>query len=248
MLCLKCVSTGHMPAHHRCQMFDGCAGSHGLWGARQLQGRLLVEECTQRPLARQAIPVAAMARVQAVAALGVVGEGETVLMMQAQATGAACVSETVRFCVQVPHLALPIVCSGKRRGGIWAGWEARCAADSQFAYKVAIEQVRIKVLPALWWALDNCSPALWDLDLSHLAAAFTGPLVTVCQPGVPWAGACCCCTWQAHIRHRFASLLQIIGVGAAVLGDMSSRPYWGLYELDFVFSTLIVSISMLLVS
>ena len=33
---------------------------------------------------------------------------------------------------------------------------------------------------------------------------------------------------------------QIIGVGAAVVGDMSSRPYWGLYELDFVFSTLVV--------
>ncbi len=36
-------------------------------------------------------------------------------------------------------------------------------------------------------------------------------------------------------------ILQVIGVGAAVLGDMSSRPYWGLYELDFVFSTVIVS-------
>ena len=35
--------------------------------------------------------------------------------------------------------------------------------------------------------------------------------------------------------------LQVIGVGAAVLGDMSSRPYWGLYELDFVFCTVIVS-------
>ena len=29
-------------------------------------------------------------------------------------------------------------------------------------------------------------------------------------------------------------------MGAAVVGDMSSRPYWGLYELDFVFSTLVV--------
>lgn len=34
--------------------------------------------------------------------------------------------------------------------------------------------------------------------------------------------------------------LQVLGVGAAVLGDMSSRPNWGLNELDFVFSTLIV--------
>ena len=30
-------------------------------------------------------------------------------------------------------------------------------------------------------------------------------------------------------------------MAAAVIGDMSGRPHWGLYELDFVFSTLIVS-------
>lgn len=35
---------------------------------------------------------------------------------------------------------------------------------------------------------------------------------------------------------------QIIGVAASVIGDMSSRPHWGLYELDFVFSTLVVSL------
>ena len=29
-------------------------------------------------------------------------------------------------------------------------------------------------------------------------------------------------------------------MGFAVIGDMSSRPNWGLYELDFVFSTLVV--------
>ena len=33
---------------------------------------------------------------------------------------------------------------------------------------------------------------------------------------------------------------QVIGVGASVIGDMSSRPNWGLHELDFVFSTLVV--------
>lgn len=33
---------------------------------------------------------------------------------------------------------------------------------------------------------------------------------------------------------------QVIGVGASVLGDMSSRPNWGLNELDFVFATLVV--------
>lgn len=42
---------------------------------------------------------------------------------------------------------------------------------------------------------------------------------------------------------QFASKVlveQVIGVGAAVLGDMSGRPNWGLNELDFVFSTLVV--------
>lgn len=33
---------------------------------------------------------------------------------------------------------------------------------------------------------------------------------------------------------------QVIGVGASVLGDMASRPNWGLNELDFVFATLVV--------
>lgn len=35
-------------------------------------------------------------------------------------------------------------------------------------------------------------------------------------------------------------LEQVIGVGASVIGDMSSRPNWGLNELDFVFSTMVV--------
>jgi hypothetical protein len=34
---------------------------------------------------------------------------------------------------------------------------------------------------------------------------------------------------------------QVIGVSASVLGDMASRPNWGLDELDFVFATLVVS-------
>ncbi|KAF5750714.1 hypothetical protein HS088_TW03G01053 [Tripterygium wilfordii] len=33
---------------------------------------------------------------------------------------------------------------------------------------------------------------------------------------------------------------QIVGVSATVLGDMATRPNWGLNELDFVFSTLVV--------
>lgn len=37
-----------------------------------------------------------------------------------------------------------------------------------------------------------------------------------------------------------SNVLQVIGVGFAVLGDMSSRPNWGLSELDFVLSTLMV--------
>ncbi|KAG2501593.1 hypothetical protein HYH03_000098 [Edaphochlamys debaryana] len=35
-------------------------------------------------------------------------------------------------------------------------------------------------------------------------------------------------------------LEQVIGVGACVVGDMSARPNWGLNELDFIFSTLVV--------
>lgn len=52
---------------------------------------------------------------------------------------------------------------------------------------------------------------------------------------------CICC--QVTNGQPIVSSMQVIGVGAAVLGDMSSRPYWGLYELDFVFSTIIVSSS-----
>ena len=33
---------------------------------------------------------------------------------------------------------------------------------------------------------------------------------------------------------------QVIGVGAAVVGDMSTRKDWGIHELDFVFSTVVV--------
>jgi hypothetical protein len=33
---------------------------------------------------------------------------------------------------------------------------------------------------------------------------------------------------------------QVIGVSASVVGDMASRPNWGLNELDFVFATLVV--------
>lgn len=44
----------------------------------------------------------------------------------------------------------------------------------------------------------------------------------------------------SHTNHAGACA-QIIGVGASVVGDMSSRPNWGLNELDFVFATLVVS-------
>lgn len=46
--------------------------------------------------------------------------------------------------------------------------------------------------------------------------------------------------YTSDCRFTVLMLLQVLGVGAAVLGDMSSRPNWGLNELDFVFSTLIV--------
>eukprot|EP00899_Mesostigma_viride_P013377 jgi/Mesvir1/2203/Mv09848-RA.1 len=34
---------------------------------------------------------------------------------------------------------------------------------------------------------------------------------------------------------------ELVGVSSCVIGDMSVRPNWGLNELDFVFSTLVVS-------
>ena len=57
--------------------------------------------------------------------------------------------------------------------------------------------------------------------------------------GIMWKG------WQERVaadpEFVYKVLVeQIIGVGASVVGDMSSRPNWGLNELDFVFATLIV--------
>lgn len=57
--------------------------------------------------------------------------------------------------------------------------------------------------------------------------------------GIMWKG------WQDRVaadpEFVYKVLVeQIIGVGASVVGDMSSRPNWGLNELDFVFATLVV--------
>ena len=57
--------------------------------------------------------------------------------------------------------------------------------------------------------------------------------------GFGWKG------WRDRVAYDpefpFKVLLeQVIGVGASVLGDMSSRPNWGMNELDFVFATLVV--------
>jgi hypothetical protein len=51
--------------------------------------------------------------------------------------------------------------------------------------------------------------------------------------------------WQARVQadpqFAFKVLMEeVIGVGANVLGDMASRPNFGLNELDFVFSTIVV--------
>ncbi|KAI7738219.1 hypothetical protein M8C21_003101, partial [Ambrosia artemisiifolia] len=48
--------------------------------------------------------------------------------------------------------------------------------------------------------------------------------------------------WRARVaadpQFPFKVLMeQVVGVGAAVLGDMATRPNFGLNELDFVFST-----------
>ena len=42
------------------------------------------------------------------------------------------------------------------------------------------------------------------------------------------------------MQFKHSSAPQVIGVTANVLGDMASRPNWGLNELDFVFATLVV--------
>ncbi len=57
--------------------------------------------------------------------------------------------------------------------------------------------------------------------------------------GAFWRG------WQARVKAdpQFAYKVlmeEVIGVGACVLGDMASRPNFGLNELDFVFSTIVV--------
>ena len=45
---------------------------------------------------------------------------------------------------------------------------------------------------------------------------------------------------------KLLRVLQVIGVTANVLGDMASRPNWGLNELDFVFATLVVRVPLCL--
>ncbi|KAI8468296.1 MAG: hypothetical protein J3K34DRAFT_427752 [Monoraphidium minutum] len=51
--------------------------------------------------------------------------------------------------------------------------------------------------------------------------------------------------WKSRVaadpEFPFKMLLeQVIGVSASVVGDMSSRPNWGINELDFVFATAVV--------
>lgn len=85
-------------------------------------------------------------------------------------TSMCCVSCPL-LCPSASPCALPAVCSGKHKGGIWAGWEARCAADSQFAYKVAIEQVRVTCVAGTVVCIRPAALHCSDLDLCHLAAA-----------------------------------------------------------------------------
>ncbi|KAL0410454.1 UNVERIFIED_CONTAM: protein RETICULATA-RELATED 3, chloroplastic [Sesamum latifolium] len=51
--------------------------------------------------------------------------------------------------------------------------------------------------------------------------------------------------WRSRVaadpQFPFKVLMEeLVGVSACVLGDMASRPNFGLNELDFVFSTLVV--------
>ncbi len=58
---------------------------------------------------------------------------------------------------------------------------------------------------------------------------------------LPCAAGCTVIVMQCRLLKPVCPSAQVIGVGAAVLGDMSSRKDWGIHELDFVFSTLVAS-------
>ena len=82
----------------------------------------------------------------------------------------------------------------------------------------------------------RCPPACLPACLPVRLPAFLPAHLPACPP------ACLPACLPARLPACPALLaLQIIGVGASVVGDMSSRPNWGLNELDFVFSTLVVS-------
>ena len=55
--------------------------------------------------------------------------------------------------------------------------------------------------------------------------------------------------WRSRVaadpQFAFKVLMEeVVGVSSAVLGDMATRPNFGLNELDFVFSTLVICLSL----
>lgn len=112
---------------------------------------------------------------------------------------------------------------------LWQGWADRVAADPQFTYKVLIEQVRGGAVLCPGWL-----PVHGAVRLRPCPLPLTFPAVRL---GPEHALSSSAPPLSSRSRTRAE---QIIGVGAAVAGDMASRPNWGLNELDFVFATLVV--------
>ncbi len=109
-------------------------------------------------------------------------------------------------------------------GGLLQGWAERVAYDPEFPVKVLLEQVGRLTPP---------KPAVQQPQrLVHAPVVGADPLQCVHGAGSrPGRGRLA----EPALAARPPPRPQIIGVGASVIGDMSSRPHWGLYELDFVF-------------
>jgi hypothetical protein len=157
----------------------------------------------------------------------------------------------------------------KKKGWAWKGWTDRVAADPEFPFKVLLEQVSRVALVldvghvprSSCGGLTPCTFAVpclprGDCDQACLAEAVIlrwqlaeqGCCVSKhCYTSAHAAAAMvvqCTAAWCVlAAAWNFRPYLQVIGVGASVIGDMSSRPNWGLNELDFVFATLVVSCS-----
>jgi hypothetical protein len=135
----------------------------------------------------------------------------------------------------------------KPKGGFfWKGWQDRVAFDPEFPFKVLLEQVRSRTrnscnlcMSSRWTAAELVAARDGAPPRLHLPTAVgKGPLPVEQQQRT---SAAALAPGSSHVDPDHDRCLpQVIGVGASVIGDMSSRPNWGLNELDFVFSTAVV--------